>query len=99
HNALGAAAIEAVRLMDREKRPVVWAQAITNTHVEDLGMPDVVNDVKDKFDIKMDAILCHKSQASGVIRSWNQSDDMDNDLKEEAKKRLGVEAFYIWKYK
>jgi N-acetylglucosamine malate deacetylase 2 len=98
HNALGAAAIEAVRLMDPEKRPTVWAQAITNTHVEDLGKPEVINDVRENFDRKMDAILCHQSQASGVIRNWNQSDGVDDDLKEQAMERLGVEAFYIWKY-
>lgn len=98
HNALGAAAVEAVRLMEPEKRPTVWAQAITNTHIEELGKPEVINDVRDNFDKKMDAILCHQSQANGVIRSWNQSEGLDNDLKEEAKKRLGYESFYIWKY-
>lgn len=98
HNALGAAAIEAVRLMNPEKRPIVWAQAITRTHIEDLGKPDVIKDVRDNFDKKMEAILCHQSQASGVIRSWNQSDDLSDDLKEQAKERLGFESFYIWKF-
>ncbi|GIO26409.1 bacillithiol biosynthesis deacetylase BshB2 [Ornithinibacillus bavariensis] len=98
HNALGAATVEAVRLMDPESRPVVWAQAITNTYIEDLGKPDIINDVRENFDTKMEAILCHKSQANGVIRSWNQSEGISDDLKEQAKKRLGVEQFYIWKY-
>ncbi|MFS0674226.1 bacillithiol biosynthesis deacetylase BshB2 [Ornithinibacillus sp. 179-J 7C1 HS] len=98
HNALGAAAIEAVRLMNPEKRPIVWAQAITRTHIEDLGKPDVIKDVRDNFDKKMEAILCHQSQASGVIRSWNQSEDLSDDLKEQAKERLGFESFYIWKF-
>ncbi|WP_010098482.1 bacillithiol biosynthesis deacetylase BshB2 [Ornithinibacillus scapharcae] len=98
HNALGAAAIEAVRLIDEEKRPTVWAQAITNTQLEDLGVPQIINDVRDNFDKKMEAILCHQSQANGVIRSWNQSDDLSNDLKEEAMKRLSIESFYIWKF-
>src|SRR5699024_5356922 len=47
HDALGAAAVEAVRLMDVEKRPKVWTQAITNTRYEDLGKPDVSVDIKD----------------------------------------------------
>ncbi|WP_047980813.1 bacillithiol biosynthesis deacetylase BshB2 [Ornithinibacillus contaminans] len=98
HNALGAAAIEAVRLMDPNKRPTVWAQAITNTYIDDLGQPDVVNDVTDLFDKKMEAILCHKSQASGVIRSWSQNDEYTEDLKKQAKQRLGIEQFYTWKY-
>ncbi|MUK89095.1 bacillithiol biosynthesis deacetylase BshB2 [Ornithinibacillus sp. L9] len=98
HDALGAAAIEAVRLMDPDKRPTVWAQAITNTHVEDLGKPDVINDVTANFDKKMDAILSHKSQASGILKNFNQDGNIPDDLKEEAKKRLGKESFYIWKF-
>ncbi|SET10143.1 bacillithiol biosynthesis deacetylase BshB2 [Oceanobacillus limi] len=98
HNALGAAAVEAVRLMDPTKRPTVWAQAITNTHYEDLGKPDVINDVKGIFDKKMEAILAHKSQASGMLKTFNQDGNISEDLKEEAKKRLGKERFYIWKY-
>jgi N-acetylglucosamine malate deacetylase 2 len=98
HNALGAAAIEAVRLMNPELRPTVWAQAISNNYPEVLGNPDIVNDVTDAFDKKMEAILCHKSQANGVIRSWNQSDGVPDDLKEQAKQRLGNEQFYIWNY-
>ncbi|SHG85646.1 bacillithiol biosynthesis deacetylase BshB2 [Ornithinibacillus halophilus] len=98
HDALGAAAVEAVRLMSPEKRPTVWAQAITNSYIEDLGSPDVVNDVTDEFDKKMDAILCHQSQASGILKNFNQDGQLSEDLKEEAKKRLGKEQFYIWKY-
>ncbi|MEN2768523.1 bacillithiol biosynthesis deacetylase BshB2 [Ornithinibacillus xuwenensis] len=98
HNALGAAAIEAVRLMNPEHRPTVWAQAISNNYPEVLGNPDIVNDVTEAFDKKMEAILCHKSQANGVIRSWNQSDGIPDDLKEQAKQRLGNEQFYIWNY-
>ena len=57
HNALGAAAIEAVRLMDKESRPVVWAQAITNDYEEVIGAPDIVNDISAYFDKKIEAIF------------------------------------------
>lgn len=67
HNAMGAAAIEAVRLMDPEDRPTVWAQAISNNHIDELGKPDISNDVTPFFDQKMEAILCHQSQASGIL--------------------------------
>ncbi|WP_164668118.1 bacillithiol biosynthesis deacetylase BshB2 [Virgibacillus doumboii] len=98
HNALGAAAIEAVRLMDPESRPEVWAQAITNNYFEELGKPDVSNDVTAVFDQKMKAISAHKSQASGVLKSISNNPELEDDLKEEAKKRLGKEQFYIWKF-
>ncbi|ASK62735.1 bacillithiol biosynthesis deacetylase BshB2 [Virgibacillus phasianinus] len=98
HNALGAAAVEAVRLMDPDKRPTVWAQAITNTFYEDLGKPDIRNDISGYFDKKMEAISAHKSQADGILSKFRQNPEMEADLKEEAKKRLGKEQFYTWKY-
>ncbi|MFD2045015.1 bacillithiol biosynthesis deacetylase BshB2 [Ornithinibacillus salinisoli] len=98
HNALGAAAIEAVRMMDSEESPTVWAQAITNTQDEDLGKPDIINDVTGDFEKKLEAILAHKSQASGMLKTFNQGEDISDDHKELAKKRLGKERFYIWKY-
>src|SRR5699024_2155369 len=63
HNALGAATIEAVRLMDADKRPNLWAQAIETNFQDDLGEPDVIHDITDVFDKKLESIFQHKSQA------------------------------------
>ncbi|SEP91647.1 bacillithiol biosynthesis deacetylase BshB2 [Virgibacillus subterraneus] len=98
HDALGAAAVEAVKLMEPENRPTVWVQPITNNYVEELGEPDINNDVTPFFDQKMEAILAHESQASGILSKFKENPELDDDLKEEAKKRLGKEHFYIWKY-
>src|SRR5690606_18388177 len=68
HNAMGRAAIEAVRKMDPDKRPEVWAQAITNDKYETLGKPDIVQNVKDVFETKLKAIQCHKSQFEGMFK-------------------------------
>ncbi|HLR79680.1 MAG TPA: bacillithiol biosynthesis deacetylase BshB2 [Bacillota bacterium] len=99
HDALGAAAIEAIRLLPPEERPVVWAQAITNTHIEDLGQPDIVHDITNHFNHKMQAIMAHKSQAGGMIKNFSDPSQVDPDLKEAALKRLGKEQFYIWDFK
>ena len=98
HDALGAAAIEAVRLMDPDKRPIVWAQAITNDFQEVLGEPDIVHDVTDVFDEKLEAILVHKSQADGMLESINGELGLSEGAKEEWKKRLGLEQFFIWDF-
>src|SRR5690625_791007 len=98
HNALGAAAIEAVRLMDHEKRPKVWAQAISMNYQEDLGKPDVVHDVTHIFDQKMEAILTHKSQAEGMLKEIDGSLKLLEEVKEDLKRRLGYEQFYIWNF-
>ncbi|MEN1967295.1 bacillithiol biosynthesis deacetylase BshB2 [Lentibacillus sp. N15] len=98
HNALGAAAVEAVRQMDEAKRPVVWAQAISNNYDEDLGKPDIRNDVTSVFAKKMAAIMSHKSQANGVLGQFHHATGNDVDIMERAKQSLGKERFFIWNY-
>lgn len=98
HNALGAAAIEAVSMMDADKRPTVWAQAISNNHEEVLGEPDISYDFTADFDKKMKAISAHESQASGIIKAFNENTEESRDLKETAMQRLGKESYYIWNF-
>ncbi|MFC3041310.1 bacillithiol biosynthesis deacetylase BshB2 [Virgibacillus xinjiangensis] len=94
HNALGAAAIEAVRRMAPEKRPTVWAQAITNNYLEELGNPEVINDVSDQFDTKMKAVFAHDSQAAPMLGGgYDQKEVM-----EYARNMFSKEAFFIWNY-
>lgn len=95
HNALGAAAVEAVRLMDEQKRPVVWAQAISNNYQEEIGKPDITNDISNHFDTKMEAIRAHDSQATGVLR---QFEPKDQDMDEDIKRRFSTEEFFIWEF-
>lgn len=96
HDALGAATIEAVRLMPANKRPTVWAQAITHNYQEELGEPDIVHDVTDIFDEKMEAILIHRSQAEGMLKEMQGDPEMAENVKKDLKTRLGKEQFYIW---
>ncbi|MFB1051327.1 bacillithiol biosynthesis deacetylase BshB2 [Paraliobacillus sp. JSM ZJ581] len=95
HNAFGAAAIEAVQRMKHLKRPKVWAQAITNTRIQDLGEPDISLDITPHFAKKFDTILAHQSQAAGVLG------DMDPSLEKLAdivKNKLSTEQFYLWNF-
>ncbi|RDW16540.1 bacillithiol biosynthesis deacetylase BshB2 [Oceanobacillus arenosus] len=94
HNAFGAAAIEAVSLMEAEDRPAIWAQAFSNDHLEALGMPDIINDITPFFDKKMEAILAHDSQAMVSLTQQRPNEDPNLDEKERAKLRLGIEQFY-----
>lgn len=98
HNALGAAAIEAVGMMDADKRPTVWAQAFSNNFEVDLGKPDISNDIAKDFDQKMKAIAAHASQASGIIKNFNSDSAEAKDLQKIAEDRLGKEPFYIWNF-
>lgn len=95
HDAFGAAAIKAVSLMDPEKRPKVWAQAITNTRLEDLGEADVSLDITPFFEKKLETIMAHESQASGVLGSINNA---PSDMADIVKKNLSFEQFYTWQF-
>lgn len=99
HDALGAAVVDAVEMMDEKTRPTVWAQAITNGFEDALGEPDIVNDITDIFDQKMEAILIHKSQADGMLDSMNGEElVLSKNAKKEWMRKLGKEQFYIWNY-
>ncbi|GAB4072918.1 bacillithiol biosynthesis deacetylase BshB2 [Barrientosiimonas marina] len=95
HNAMGAAAIEAVRLMDPDKRPTVWAQAINQ---QELGKPDISNDVLPVLEQKKEAIFAHQSQAKGILGQFHGGSDTSAELGEKAKRHLGQEQFYIWHF-
>ncbi|SER81048.1 bacillithiol biosynthesis deacetylase BshB2 [Gracilibacillus ureilyticus] len=95
HDAFGAAAIRAVEMFPEEERPTVWAQAISNDHVEILGNPQIQNDVSAVFRKKFESIMAHKSQADGMLsKVKNESDDVEL----AAKTWLGTESFYIWNF-
>lgn len=99
HNALGEATIEAVRLMDEDKRPTVWASAITPNFERVLGEPDVVIPVEDeRFDFKLEAIMKHKSQAEGMLKKMQNMPDEMKIYMEGLKERLGKERFFVWKF-
>lgn len=98
HDALGAAAIEAVSLMKPDQRPVVWAQAISNQYKEKLGKTDIVHDVTDIFDQKLAAIAVHKSQAEGMLKTMNGHTEFAASVKKDLKRRLGIEEFYLWNF-
>lgn len=98
HNAMGAAAVEAVKQMKETDRPTVWAQALTHDHMDLFGAPDVQNNVLDVFDEKMKAIMAHRSQAEGMLKAMKESEKSNKDIEEIAKERLGTESFYIWDY-
>jgi len=97
HNAMGRAAIEAVRKMDPDKRPEVWAQAITNDKYETLGKPDIVQDVKEVFETKLKAIQCHKSQFEGMFKKFEETVAQHGN-RDEIYERFYLEEFYKWKF-
>lgn len=99
HNALGEATVLAVSQMEKASRPRLWASAITNNYEAELGEPDIVFDIRDDFDYKLDAILKHRSQAEGLLKQMAEAPE-DREIQIQGlQNRLGKERFYTWKYK
>jgi|SRR5690625_3152239 len=98
HNALGAATIQAVGMIEEEKRPTLWVQAIEANYEEKLGEPHVINDVSHVFDQKLEAIFQHKSQAYGMIEKMEGNEKEAEKERQNLLARLGKEKFYIWDF-
>ncbi|MUV39081.1 putative N-acetyl-alpha-D-glucosaminyl L-malate deacetylase [Lentibacillus sp. JNUCC-1] len=98
HNAMAAAAIEAIRMMEPNNRPKVWAHAISNNREEVLGKPDVSLDVRPWFDQKMKAIFAHDSQASGMMSKFKEAQSSSVDMQEAAERHLGHEQYHLWQF-
>ncbi|WP_027956290.1 bacillithiol biosynthesis deacetylase BshB2 [Halobacillus kuroshimensis] len=93
HDALGAAAVEAVKLMEEASRPDVWMHAISNGHADVLGEPDIVYDIRPYWEKKLAAIQAHLSQADGMMSLIENHDQAAEQLE-----RLKTERFYRWHF-
>ncbi|MCA1011212.1 bacillithiol biosynthesis deacetylase BshB2 [Halobacillus halophilus] len=90
HDALGAAAVEAVKKMDSHKRPEVWMHAISNNHEAELGEPELIYDITPYWERKLAAIKAHLSQADGMMSLLNNQP--------EQLERLKTERFYRYSF-
>lgn len=75
HDALGRAAVEAVKEM--EEPPELWLHAISNDSEKDLGEPAIARDISDYWETKWKAIRTHLSQADGMVDLLNREDQLE----------------------
>ncbi|MTH51990.1 bacillithiol biosynthesis deacetylase BshB2 [Bacillus mangrovi] len=73
HDATGRAVIHALKRMPKEERPVTYCLAITKNREEVLGQPNVVLDIKEAAEIKMNALKAHRSQTEGLIKQMEDT--------------------------
>ncbi|PCK21160.1 bacillithiol biosynthesis deacetylase BshB2 [Bacillus pumilus] len=72
HDATGEAVIRALYRKKKEDRPVTYCMAITKNREEVLGNADIVIDITDVADIKLNALRAHKTQTEGMLRELEQ---------------------------
>ncbi|MCP3031395.1 bacillithiol biosynthesis deacetylase BshB2 [Halobacillus sp. A1] len=89
HDALGAAVVKAVELIEPGKRPEVWMHAITNNHEDELGEPDFIFDIEPYWERKEAAIRAHLSQVDGMMNLIENHEQTSKQIQ-----RLKREQFY-----
>ncbi|MGE8204929.1 bacillithiol biosynthesis deacetylase BshB2 [Heyndrickxia sp. NPDC080065] len=67
HEATGRAVVRAVRRIPKENRPKLHCVAFSNNHEDEIGPPDVINDVSSVIDQKIGAMKAHISQTAWMI--------------------------------
>lgn len=91
HNACGAAVIRTVSAMAPQDRPTVLCAAYPTDN--DLGEPQVVNDIRPYMQQKLGALKAHSSQFKYFERELeNPKDDLT------FRDRIGTEQFWIYRF-
>ncbi|GJI58115.1 putative N-acetyl-alpha-D-glucosaminyl L-malate deacetylase 2 [Bacillus altitudinis] len=72
HDATGEAVIRALYRKKKGDRPVTYCMAITKNREEVLGNADIVIDITDVADIKLNALRAHRTQTEGMLRELEQ---------------------------
>lgn len=95
HDATGAAVIHAVKNLPKEKRPKVYCVAFSNNCEEEIGAADVVHDVTEVADIKLNTLKAHVSQTQLMIK------EMEENLKKQdpaVMARINQERFWTYQF-
>ena len=67
HDATGAAVIRAVEKMPADVRPTLHCVAFSNNCVDEIGEPDILNDISPVTKTKLAAIQAHRSQTEQMF--------------------------------
>lgn len=92
HDATGAAVVRTVAKLPKEQRPPVHCIAFAK-NLEEIGEPQIINDVKGFLNAKMGSIQAHKSQFQAAELVGNNPID-DPKIVE----RFGTEQFWIYPF-
>lgn len=93
HEATGRAVVRAVRRLPEEKRPKLHCVAFSNNHEDEIGPPDVINDVSHVTDQKIGAMKAHISQTGWMMA------DREEKLKQKDPETLAwLQNERFWNY-
>ncbi|MFC4410732.1 bacillithiol biosynthesis deacetylase BshB2 [Chungangia koreensis] len=96
HEATARAVVRAVRRMPEADRPKLYLVAFANNTFATLGTPDVIHDVRDAQENKLNAMKAHISQTGWMMP------EIEEKLKAEDQEMidwLSKERFFLYKWK
>ncbi|RFU62388.1 bacillithiol biosynthesis deacetylase BshB2 [Peribacillus glennii] len=73
HEATGRAVVRAVGRIAPDARPKLHCVAFSNNSLEELGEPDIINDISAVKDKKIATIRAHRSQTESMMASWSEN--------------------------
>jgi N-acetylglucosamine malate deacetylase 2 len=95
HEATGAAVIRAVEKLPEAARPKLHCVAFSNNCVEELGEPDIINNINAVAEKKLAAIQAHRSQTEQMI--GNMSEKLANK-DPQVMNWINNERFWTYKF-
>lgn len=93
HEATARAVVRALREIDEEDRPTFHAVAFANDTEENLGQPDVENDIQAAQKQKLAAMRAHISQTAHMLEMLEEGIKVNDP---EAMKWVTFERFYTY---
>lgn len=95
HEATARAVVRAIRRMEVEERPKLYAVAFANNTEAELGTPDIIHDVEATIENKLNSLRAHLSQTVWMMKE-TEAKLAQNDP--EIKKWLRYERFFSYKW-
>jgi bacillithiol biosynthesis deacetylase BshB2 len=96
HDALGFAAVLAVKGLDAAERPEIYAHAITHNRLQTLGAPDIEVDIADVVQTKIDAVKAHRSQSEGMMKRLADGSESDEAVRKRMEQNFKKEVFWYY---
>ncbi|MHD0398536.1 bacillithiol biosynthesis deacetylase BshB2 [Staphylococcus simulans] len=94
HEATAEAVVRTVARMPKAERPRLQLVAFSNDAIDELGMPDIINDITDYRAVKIDAFKAHASQSGPFLQQLAEPQVPDT-----AKSFLEQETFWTYNFK
>ncbi|MGM7634796.1 bacillithiol biosynthesis deacetylase BshB2 [Bacillus sp. Hm123] len=95
HEATARAVVRAIRRLPENERPKLHCVAFANNTDSDLGAPDIIYDINDTFEQKMDALRAHISQTAWMLKEMEK---LLNQNDEQTIQRIKFERFWSYRW-